>query len=434
MTDLTTKTALIWDAGGDFTHIAEAIAPEYARVLYYVPWESSFSTAKGLLPGIGLEGIERVADFFEYLDDADILIFTDVGNYGLIDWLRAQGKPVFGCGGAGKYETDRLLLKLLCKDIGIDTAEAIPVRGLKGLRAVLETNEDLFVKLSYLRGESETRKHTSILHSEDWLNRLATSLGPYRELADFLIEVPIHDNDEDGPCVEIGFDSWCGDGQFPEQMLFGYELKDSAFVGCVGTLPERMATIRDKLSTALNRVGYRGAISTETRETEAGSFLIDLTLRFPSPPSELQSKLVANLGEVVWDVAHGARPQPKYRCRYGAQIVVKSPDFQEHPIPLEIGRPELVAIHGHCIIDGQDYAVSVSEIEEMAGAIGMGDTLEEAIREAYEGAESIKGEGVRYDSGALNKALECVREGEKLDLTFKADNEGESWQASRAMQ
>lgn len=421
MSELSNKTVLIWDQGADYVHIAEAIAPEFGNVFYYVPWESSFSTAKGLLPGIGLEGVERCPDFFEHLDNADLVVFCDVGNYGLQEWLRQQGKPVFGSGMGGKYETDRLLLKQLCAEAGIDVAEYAPVQGMKALRKLLEKSEDLWIKLSYFRGEGETRKHVSWKHSRKWFNRLEANLGPYADMADFLIEVPIQD--DDGPCVEIGFDSYCADGVFPDTMFFGYECKDAAFVGRVGSLPERMASVRDKLAPALGRVGYRGPLSTETRECESGSYLIDLTCRFPSPPSELQSKLIANLGQVFWDVAHGIKPRPDYRYRYGAQIVLKSQEFQEGSIALDIDRPDRVAIHGHCKIDGQDYAVSVSEIEEMAGACGMADTMEDAIREAYEVAEGVSGADVKYDTGALHKALETIQQGELLGLTWGEQEE-----------
>ena len=416
MADLSSKTALFYDLSGDYVHMAEAVAPEFGSVLYFVPFETGFSTAKGLVPGVGLDGVERVTDFFERLDEADLCVFTDVGMYGLQEYLRSLGKPVFGSGMGGKYETDRQLLKELCHEVGIDCAQAAPVRGITNLRKILEKHDDLYVKLSYLRGESETRKHKSLKHSEAWLNRLAANLGPYAELADFLIEVPI--DDEDGPCVEIGFDSYCADGQFPEVMLYGYESKDCAFIGRVARLPDRMATVRDSLAVPLRKVGYRGPLSTETRETETGSYLIDLTCRFPSPPSEIQSKLIANLGQVMWDVAHGMVPKPDYTHRYAAQPVLKSVEFQQGSTALDIDRPERVAVHGHCRIDGQDYAVSVSEIEEMAGAVGLGDTMEEAIREAYEVAEGVEGADVKYDASALSKALEDIEKGIELGISW----------------
>ena len=74
--------------------------------------------------------------------------------------------------------------------------------------------------------------------------------------------------------------------------------------------------------------------------------------------------------------------------------------------------------------------MSVNEIAELGGAIGLGDTMEEAVAEAEEVAQSIKGTGITYDSGALTKALETVHEGEKLGIRWSdfvgEDNHAES--------
>ncbi len=59
MTDLSRRTVLFWDASGGYTHMAEAVVGDFARVLYYVPWERGFPSTNDALPGEGLDGIER---------------------------------------------------------------------------------------------------------------------------------------------------------------------------------------------------------------------------------------------------------------------------------------------------------------------------------------------------------------------------------------
>jgi hypothetical protein len=44
--------------------------------------------------GEGFEGIERIHDFFDYVDEADIFIFPDVYDGDLQRYLEAQGKLV----------------------------------------------------------------------------------------------------------------------------------------------------------------------------------------------------------------------------------------------------------------------------------------------------------------------------------------------------
>src|SRR5947209_1341432 len=121
--DLSRKTVLMWDASGSYTHMAEAVVNDFARVLYYVPWETGFPVPANILPGEGVDGIERLSDFWNALETADLVVFADVGNYGLQEYLRRQNIPVFGSGSGGALEHDRVLLKSTCEKLGIDVAK-----------------------------------------------------------------------------------------------------------------------------------------------------------------------------------------------------------------------------------------------------------------------------------------------------------------------
>jgi hypothetical protein len=331
--------------------------------------------------------------------------------------------PVFGSGDADRLERDRAFLKEVCAQLDIQTAAGLGVHGIDALRRMLQTESSLWVKLSWFRGDGETFEHQGPVLSRSILDELSLKLGPYGSLAEFVVEEPIAD--DEGPCVEIGFDTFCADGQFPNASIFGYEVKDSAFVASTANLPARLRGTRQKLRPALKALDYRGAFSTETRENEQGTFFIDATCRFGSPPSELQSKMITNLAQILWGYANGEVVEPEFAARYGAQIVLRSPAFEERPIAIQIDHPDRTAIHGHCVIDGVDWAVSMNEIAELGGAIGLGDTMETAVAEASEVAKSIKGTGINFDSGALTKALETVHEGEKLGIRW-SDFEGES--------
>ena len=416
MSALSNKTVLFADIGGDYVHIAEAVVDDYAEVLYWTPSDASFRRARDLLPGIGLSGVERIDDLFDHLDRCDLLVFPDVGYAGLQNYLRKQGMPVFGSGDADRLERDRGFLKEVCRQLDIQTANGLGVHGIDNLRRMLQTDSSLYVKLSWFRGDGETFEHQGPVLSRSILDELSLKLGPYGSLAEFVVEEPIAD--DEGECVEIGFDTFCADGNFPEVSLWGYEVKDSAFVASTAYLSPRLRRTQDKLRPALKALDYRGAFSTETRENGAGTFFIDATCRFGSPPSELQSKMIANLGEILWGYANGEVVEPEFRARYGAQIILRSSTFEERPIAVQIDRLDRTAIHGHCNIDGVDWAVSMSEIPELGAALGLGDTMEEAVAEAEEVAKSVKGTGISYDSGALTKALKTVSEGESLGIRW----------------
>lgn len=417
MIDLSRKTVLFFDASAGYTHMAEAVIPDFGRVLYHSIYETAFPHPKNYLPGSGISGLERVDDFYEALEVADLVVFTDVGNDGLQEYLRHQGMPVFGSGNGGKLEQDRLLLKSTCKKAGIDVGPYFVIRGIDNLREYLSQNpEEVYIKVSFWRGLTETEHFESMLKSKPWLDRLSLDAGPFGARLDFLIEKPI----DEKPCVEVGIDTYNANGMFPETIMWGYEAeKDSCYVGTISPLPERLAKVAGRLAPVLESYRYRGPISTETRETGEGSYMIDFTARHPEPPSSLQSFMMTNLAEIYWEVAHGRMIEPDFAAQIGVQIVWKSAEGADHPLAVDIGRKDRVTIHGHCIAEGQDYAVSPSELEEQGGACGMGSSLASALEDAIDAANSIEGRGVKFNTGDLEKIAEKIEAGNKLGITWR---------------
>lgn len=267
------KTFLFYDAQGSYVHMAQAVVGQVKQVKYFCPWQKAFSVPMDMMPGIGLEGIDRVVDFWDELDGVDLVVFTDVGNGGMQEYIRGQGIPVFGSGSAGEIEMNRAKLKSVCQQSGIDVADYMPVRGIDNLREMLSTDDECYVKVSYWRGLCETFHHTSPFATKAWLDDISLRAGPYGQMIDFILEKPIAGD----PCVEIGFDTFTADGMYPDLMAFGYEAKDSAFALSTGALPSRLMDIGKKLQPMLKTYGYRGPISIETRVTEQGDYFVDIT-------------------------------------------------------------------------------------------------------------------------------------------------------------
>jgi phosphoribosylamine-glycine ligase len=413
--DLSNKICLVFDPSGGFVHIAEALVGDFGQVKYFSPWERAFSSSRDYLPGHGLDGIERCWDFWDEIDSADLVVFPDVGNAGLQDWLRAQKMPVFGSGAASKLEQDRNYLKSVCKKYGIQTAECTQVVGIDNLRSLLAQIDDVHVKLSYFRGDMETFHHENQHDTMRRLNELALRMEPYGAQAEFVVEVPIKGK----PCVEIGADiPNTAHGIYPRSVLWGYENKDKAYAGCVGALPERLNDVVNKLGPELERVGYRGALSTETRETPKGSFFLDMTCRFPNPPSALMRFMIDNWGELIWECAHGRVVEPNWLAPVGVQIIFKSEYGAENPLAVAVDRWDRTVLYGHAQFQGQDYAVSPSEIAECGAACGLGASLAQATEEALSVAESVKGRELGFDAGSVTELMETIQTGEKLGITW----------------
>lgn len=422
--DVSRKTVLFWDASASYTHVAESVVNEFANVLYFVPWERGFSVARDFIPGMGLDGIERVADFFDALVRADLVVFTDVGQPGLQEYLRRTGIPVFGSARAAVLERDRWALKQALRKGEIDYSDGFLVRGLDTLRKILQKEDDLWLKFSYFRGDVETYHHRTYSQSQKKLAEWQLSLGPYAEVADFIVEPPIRSD----LCVEVGCDPpWVCDGKFPRRYLWGFEDKDAGYMGTTLGLPERMQAVVGRLSGVLSPFAYRGPLSTETRECDDGtSYLIDLSCRFPEPPSSVHSFIASNWGEMMYGAAIGEPVEPEYEANYAVELVLRSEAGAEHPLAVEIGLPDRVRIHGHCIINSQDYAVSPAELREFGAACGWGDSLTDATEQAIEAAESVKGDEVEFDAASLRRLLDIINDGRKLGLswgTFKKEVE-----------
>jgi hypothetical protein len=320
--------------------------------------------------------------------------------------------PVFGSARASVLERDRWVLKGELRNAGIDYSDGFLIHGLDTLRQLLQRQDDLWIKFSYFRGDVETYHHQTYGQSQNKLAQWQLSLGPYANVADFIVEPPIQSN----LCVEVGADPpWVCDGKFPTRHLWGFEDKDAGYVGTTLALPPRMRSVLDKLSGVLTK--YRGPLSTETRECDDGSsYLIDLSCRFPEPPSSVHSYLATNWGEMMYGAATGDPVEPDYLADYAVELVLRSEAGADHPLAVTIGMPERVRIHGHCKINGIEYATSPSEIREFGAACGWADSLADATDMALEAAESVKGDEVEFDAASLQRLVDTIKDGRQLDM------------------
>ncbi len=94
MKPLSETTALVYD-GGMFVELALVMARQCKRVLYQCSIEQPYPKLHEACIGDGIEGIERVRDFWDHKDEIDLFIFPDCANAGLQKELVSQGLPVW---------------------------------------------------------------------------------------------------------------------------------------------------------------------------------------------------------------------------------------------------------------------------------------------------------------------------------------------------
>ena len=395
-------TVLVYDYGG-YSYIAERFARSCKRVLYYCPFEEGFPKYNKFVIGSGMEGVEKVQSFWPYFDDIDLWIFPDLYQGEFQDWLRNQGKAVFGAGGGEKMETHRDMMKSLQRSLGMELNQYEVIHGLNDLQKYLEKNEDKYVKTNVLRGGMETWHHENIKLSQPYLDGLNHSLGVFKERQVFIVESPIEN------AVEYGFDGFVMEGQYTSKTMFGIEKKNCGYLAVFvdyDKLPGPLKDINKKLSATFEQYGYRGWYSNEVRSfAKDKGILLDQTCRCGEPPTAIATELFLDYPLYAWQTAIGQVPNAKAKYKYGAQVVIKSDWARKDPqaIYFPDQYKDYIKLTNHVVQDGIHYCVPIPscEFEEIGFAIGMGNTIKEAINQVQVVAKSIQGYGISVECDSL---------------------------------
>lgn len=403
------KTVCIVDHGL-FAHLAETLSPWFGRTLYFSHWQQAFPRSNALLPGAGLDGVERINHIWPHIDEIDLFVFPDIFDGPLQIYLRSLGKRVWGSGLAESLETRRSHSKRWLRELGLPVGPYRALQGTNELRLHLQRHDDQYVKVSQTRGDMETFHAETYDLIEPRLDELEHALGAKKDYTEFVVEEPIQSK------VEVGYDGYCIDGAYPQQALFGVETKDSGYVGEVvntNGLPSAVGYVNQKLSPLFRDLNYRGFWSSEIRVAEDNTpYLIDPCCRMASPPGELYSFLIANLHEIIWEGAAGNIVEPVWRNSYGAQLILRSSWAEAGWQPLEYP-PALapnVKLHYATQLGERMYYVPQNiPMPEIGAVVAGGESIREAIANCVAIAEQVKGYDVKFDSSALDKAAAGMR-------------------------
>ena len=166
---------------------------------------------------------------------------------------------------------------------------------MQNLVNYLKKHKDVWIKNSFYRGDFETFHHHDYYMSKPWLDNLAHKLGPKQDTFEFIIEEGV-----DG--VESGYDGFTIDGKFSKNCFYGYECKDAAYIGRTSnSLPKPLEYVNQKLSPVFKELSYRGFYSNEVRlPKKKEPYVLDMTMRCGSPPSQTYMEIFSNWGEIIW--------------------------------------------------------------------------------------------------------------------------------------
>ena len=424
--DLKKRTAIVYDYGY-FLEFAIKLGEQFGKVYYFKPWKDEFQSNKLKSVGEGMENIERIYDFYDYLKpqffdkEDDTIIFPGVNDGDLQEFLRELGYSVWGSCRGEDIETKRFEAKRFFKEIGLATNKVREIVGTQNLIEFLKKNDNKFIKTN-IRLDFETYHHVNYHLSTSWIYDLQKNLGASNSDYKFVVEDAI---DGEG-VVETGWDGYTIDGQFPTKSMMGYEIKDAGYAMSIKDYSQISPIITDvnkKLAPYLRETKYRGFFSSEIRVgKDKIPYLLDPACRLGSPPNELYQEMIANLGEIIYWGSRGIMVEPEYKAKFGVECMMTS-DYvaEKNDLPIEFPaeiRP-WVKLKNAKMVDGKYWIVNQPmEFPEIGAIVAIGDTLEEAIEKLKGYAEQIKGIRLSVSTEALDSSVEEIKKGEALGIQF----------------
>lgn len=421
--NLRDRVCLMYDFGL-FQSFAMKLSESFGKVLYYSEYMRGFPLSIEAAIGKGIPGLERVMDFDERIDDADVIVFPDIYRGGLQERLRAEGKRVWGSGKAEELEIERVKTKEYLQKLGLPMNKWKKITGIKPLKEYLKTVEDKWIKTEGFRGDGETFHFDNFKLAEPRLNELEYKLGPMGKQRVFVIEDPI-----DSLC-EWGYDGYTISGRFPSIGIQGVEKKNEAYACIVrpyDKLLKQLRTVNAKMAPALKGYDCNSLISTEVRITKDGTgYFIDPCMRGASPGGECYQNLYTNWGEIVWHGSNGELidPETEKDDIYGVEVLINCEAGSRPWIPIYFPKEiePFVKLRNAARIDGE-YNVSNQEhgTVQVGAVVAKGKSFLIACERIAGYCKQIEGLGIEVKPETLLGAFESMRASEKMGLDVAPD-------------
>lgn len=402
------KSVIVFDHGG-YVDVAKMLSKDFGNVYYYTPWETGFPTSNDTLVGSGFKEFERINHFYDYVDKADLIVFTDIYHGDLQEALVRQGKRVWGAKEGDVLEISRYEFFMYLDKIGLPIPPTQLVIGIDNLRKELKKTENKFVKLdSMYRGDIETFHHINYDITEPILDKLEYKVGVRKNDIKFIVQDPILTK------AEIGYDGYTIDGKFPAKCLFGIEVKDKGYIGEVRNyvdIPKEIQDVNNALARTFKAYKYRGNISTEIRVGEDGKpYLIDITCRHPAPPTAVMLELIDNWAEIMYEGGNGTLIEPIFKAKFGAECIGLSDFAKEHnfaQVFFPDEESQWVKQPYSCLVNGKTYVIPQTwENGRVCEVVAIGDDIETTVKTLQNRCSNIKGHQLTLDCSVLNDAID----------------------------
>jgi len=403
---------------GLYTELSNALSDGGKNtVWYYTYFGSAFPSHKEYAPGDNFEKLEKVKYFWDYVDKADCVVNFDVSSNDMIDWLRKKypEKSIFGAGLGERLENDRLGFKRWCKELGLPVIPYEVIKGITNLRKYLEKNPKKVVKINIFRKDFETLVCKDYLSVKQVLDNRAPLMGIYADEIDFIVEDMVECK------VEAGYDGFFN-GQDFGHLSVGYEYDKNLYLGRVGgEIPEVLEETLDAFQPLLQRMNYRGCISTEERIVSRDEhYFIDPCMRAPLPLGVLYSRFIKNWPEVVYNIGKGESFEIECDEKYVGAYALSTRNAEDYYtlIQMKKGHRDDFRLMMACQDRNKNY-YSVKGLESVVVIVAGGNSPEEVIEKLKDQAENVSAHGLETDEvKGIDGILDIIKEGEKVGIEF----------------
>jgi len=387
-------TACVIDRG-TFFPIAERLARDYKRVLYHKPDGEPFVTVGRECLGAGLPEVEYVEDFWEFKNEIDLFVFPDCADWGLQKELERQGFPVWGSKDSGKLEQYRGRWIEFCQKNGLPMPRTDTVRGLTNLKRFLDEHrgEKWFVKISRFRGDMETWEAKTPQQIANKLDYLSLRFGPLREHVLFYVQQGVETD------IEAGTDTYDIHGQWPDDIILGYEKKAESYFATVKprkSLPDVLWSGNEAVEDMMRDCRYANFVSSEIRVKDDTGYWLDPCFRMPSPAGEEQLEMYANFDEIVWNGAQGILVQPQWAAKFcGEAVIAYNGDrdtWKSVEVPEEISR--WIKLYAAAYADGVFHFPPCQDHDAIGCAVAIGNNPNDVLENLKGLAEAMKDQPV----------------------------------------
>ena len=416
---------LVNDAG-IFTDIAASLSDKGKNdVILCSPWQSVYPSWKDFAAGVGMKGVRKQDKhgnpllFWEQVESADCICNFDVGNNDQIGFLRKMfpKKSIWGSGRGERIEADRIFLKGIIDALELDQVPHKVIKGITALKAYIKSNPDKYVKINVFRGDMESFHAVSEEDNRADFLKLELTLGPNAEDTLFIVEDMIDAK------AEIGYDGFFAKTDYADKCFCGIEYAKNLYLAKVfdyEDLPAPIFDTMEALAPVLERVDYRGAISTEERIVSLKEhYLIDVCSRLPSPLSALYPEFIKNWPEFVYRTGLGEPCPLDIDVKYVGAFALSSMRGKEEYLPINVKESDRDKIKFQSVTmhDGKYSGVKGNEI--IATIVASGDTKEEVLEKLKDYAKLVDAPGLNTDEiNGINIILESFNAAKSIGITI----------------